>query len=56
MVMLLLGIFEFGTVYRNQNLLANALRGAARVESQQPNVVPASTSSPSQTFMAGTSA
>jgi Flp pilus assembly protein TadG len=37
MIILLLGIFEFGTVYRNQILVANALRGAARVESQQPN-------------------
>jgi Flp pilus assembly protein TadG len=35
MVVLLLGIFEFGTVWRNENLLSSALRGAARVESQQ---------------------
>ena len=35
MVVLLLGIFEFGTVWRNENLLTSALRGAARVESQQ---------------------
>jgi Flp pilus assembly protein TadG len=39
MVVMLLGIFEFGTVYRNQNILANAVRGAARVESQQPNTL-----------------
>ncbi len=55
MVILLLGIFEFGTVYRNQNLLANALRGAARVESQQPNVVNADELALA-TFAAGTSA
>jgi Flp pilus assembly protein TadG len=40
MVVLLLGIFEFGTVYRNENIVANALRGAARVVSQQPNSQP----------------
>ena len=34
-VVLLLGIFEFGNVYRNQNLVASATRAATRVESQQ---------------------
>ncbi len=37
MVTLLLGIFEFGTLFRNENILANAVRAAARVESQQAN-------------------
>jgi Flp pilus assembly protein TadG len=36
LVMLLLGVIEFGTIYRNENIVAGALRAAARVESQQP--------------------
>jgi Flp pilus assembly protein TadG len=34
-VLLLLGVFEFGTAYRNSDLIANGTRGAGRVESQQ---------------------
>lgn len=41
MVMLMLGVFEFGTAWRNKIILSNALRSAGRIESQNiqnPNV------------------
>ncbi len=64
MVMLLLGVFEFGTVFHNESIVASALRGAARVESQNPDQMQDLTTSPTtpsvdqlaiQTFMAGIS-
>ena len=53
MVVLLLGIFEFGTVWRNENLLSSALRGAGRVESQQSQATTADQLA-IQTFAAAT--
>lgn len=34
LVMLMLGVFEFGTAWRNKSILTSSLRGAARIESQ----------------------
>jgi Flp pilus assembly protein TadG len=34
LVMLALGVFEFGTAWRNRTILTNSLRGSARIESQ----------------------
>ena len=64
MVIFLLGIFEFGTVFHNESIVTSALRGAARVESQNPTEMQNLVTSPTtpsvdqlaiQTFMAGTS-
>jgi hypothetical protein len=63
LIMLLLGVFEFGTVFHNESIVASALRGAARIESQNPTQMQVTTAptSPSvdqvaiQTFMAGIS-
>ena len=41
MVLLMLGVFEFGTAWRNKVVLTNSLRSAGRIESQNslnPNV------------------
>ena len=34
LVMLMLGVFEFGTAWRNKTILSSSLRSAARIESQ----------------------
>jgi len=34
LVMLMLGVFEFGTAWRNKTILTSSLRSAARIESQ----------------------
>ncbi len=54
MVMLLLGIFEFGTAWRNKTIVVSALRAAARIESQNPKTANVDQTA-IQTFMAGIS-
>ncbi len=56
MVLLLSGIFEFGTLFRNETIVANAVRQAARVESQAGDEAGNATVDLSaiQTFMAAT--
>jgi Flp pilus assembly protein TadG len=53
MVLLLLGIFEFGTAWRNETILVSALRAAARIEAQNP-LSPNADQQAIQTFMAST--
>jgi Flp pilus assembly protein TadG len=60
LIVFLLGIFEFGTVFHNETILASALRGAARLESQIPNQAQSGTVNSVDiqaigTFMAGLS-
>jgi Flp pilus assembly protein TadG len=53
LILLALGIFEFGFVFRNTNVIANGLRTSARVGSQSKNGSSADLST-LQTFMATT--
>jgi Flp pilus assembly protein TadG len=53
MVVMLLGIFEFGIVFRNQTIVVNATRSAARIESQNPSTLTVDELA-LQSFIAGT--
>jgi len=54
LIILVLGVVEFGTVFRNQTIVTSATRQAGRVESQSSSTLTVDELA-IQTFMAGTS-